>query len=98
LRADLAARGLECEDFTEVSVPSAAAAGHCDVGGQDLVLALWQSPVERDSRTSDLIIAADDDACFVLGRGNGAWSVDGDGNPGLCAKVADALGGEVWPQ
>lgn len=102
LTADLEARGLECADLRMEPNPTLAAAqGSCRVDGEEIVVQLWQSAVDRDNGTSDLIsllLTHDLPYCYVLGRGNGAWSVNASDSSTVCGDIQGALGGERFDE
>jgi hypothetical protein len=72
----------------------------CELGGGDqLVLAVWQSAGGRDAGLSQIEGALDDidlGYCFVVGRGDsGTWTVNAGDDPGVCQDIAADLGGQV---
>ena len=98
---DIVEGGTSCDNLEPQSDnnPGAELAS-CELGGGDqLVLAVWQSAGGRDAGLSQIKGALDDlelDYCFVVGRGDsGTWTINAGDNPGVCQEVGSDLGGQV---
>jgi hypothetical protein len=98
---DIVQGGTTCENLAPQgdSNPGAELAS-CELGGGDqLVLAVWQSAGGRDAGLSQIEGALDDidlGYCFVVGRGDsGTWTVNAGDDPAVCQEIASDLGGRV---
>jgi hypothetical protein len=98
---DIVHGGTSCENLAPQgdSNPGAELAS-CELGGGDqLVLAVWQSAGGRDAGLSQIEGALDDidlGYCFVVGRGDsGTWTVNAGDDPAVCQEIASDLGGRV---
>jgi len=98
---DIVQGGTSCENLAPQgdSNPGAELAS-CELGGGDqLVLAVWQSAGGRDAGLSQIEGALDDidlGYCFVVGRGDsGTWTVNAGDDPAVCQEIASDLGGRV---
>jgi hypothetical protein len=98
---DIVQGGTTCENLAPQgdSNPGAELAS-CELGGGDqLVLAVWQSAGGRDAGLSQIKGALDDldiDYCFVVGRGDsGTWSINAGDDPAVCQEIGSDLGGQV---
>jgi hypothetical protein len=98
---DIVEGGTTCENLEpQADNNPGAELASCELGGGDqLVLAVWQSAGGRNAGLSQIQGALDDldlDYCFVVGRGDsGTWSVNAGDAPEVCQQIGSDLGGQV---
>ena len=101
LHDDIVEGGTSCDNLQPQSDSNPGAElASCELGGGDqLVLAVWQSAGGRDAGLSQIEGALDDidlGYCFVVGRGDsGTWTVNAGDAPDTCQEIATDLGGRV---
>jgi hypothetical protein len=102
LHAAVTAGGTPCGNLTEnPDPPRALALASCELGGGTarIYLHLWRDAVDRDDGTQANITRLADQGseyCFVVGEGDGAWSVNASSDPSFCRELSSRLGGSLW--
>ena len=104
LHAAVTAGDVTCENLIEnPNPPLAVALARCDLRGEDkqIYLHLWRDAEHRDDGTKENLTrlsSEGSDYCFVVGRGDGAWSVNASADPSFCRALSSRLGGRLYEQ
>jgi hypothetical protein len=104
LHAAVTAGGTRCDDLTEnPDPPLSVALARCDLRGADeqIYLHLWRDGQHRDDGTKQnmtRLSSEGTDYCFVVGKGEGAWSVNASADPSFCRALSSRLGGRLLEQ
>jgi hypothetical protein len=104
LHAAITADGVTCDDLTETPNPRLALAlSVCNLRGENtkIYLHLWRNGDDRDDGTTANVTrlsSLGSNYCFVVGQGEGAWSVNASADPSFCRSLAARLGGRLVEQ